>query len=199
MDTVGGVPILATQPWTTNADLIADIARLGYLHWEDRVLDPTWGAGGWWTVWHPRDLYRHDLTFDGIDFRHLPEPDRAFEAVAFDPPYKLNGTATPEVDDRYGVGTYASWQDRHTLIRDGITEMARVVKPKGIVLLKCMDQVCAGKKRWQTIEFPNHAATVGLELIDRLDKLGGRSQPEGRRQVHAHQNMSTMLIFRKRK
>lgn len=197
-------PVLAATAWPTNADMILDVARLGYINPEDQVLDPTYGRGGWWKKWHPVGLVAHDinpaLTFGGqsIDFRDMPYPAGHFDVVAFDPPYKLNGTPTAEIDERYGVHVVASRADRHQLIRDGITECLRVLKPGGILLAKCQDQVNGGKVRWQTIEFTRHAETVGpAVLIDMLHMLGGRPQPEGRSQQHARRNMSTLLVLRK--
>jgi hypothetical protein len=53
--------------------------------------------------------------------------------------------------------------------------------------------------RWLTLDCADHARSVGLELVDRFDMLsGGRSQPPGRRQVHAHGRPSTLLVFCKR-
>jgi hypothetical protein len=90
------------------------------------------------------------------------------------------------------------WQDKHQLIRDGITEAARVLRVGGYLLLKCQDQVCSGRPRWQTIEFTNHAATVGFDLVDRFDRIGTtRPQPPGRIQRHAHGRPSTLLVLSK--
>ena len=38
-------PILAIAKWSSNAALIADCARLGYLRKEWRTLEPTYGYG----------------------------------------------------------------------------------------------------------------------------------------------------------
>ena len=194
-------PVLAAQRWRTNGDLIADVARLGYLRDTDWVLDATYGRGRFWTKWKP-DLTRggfvaHDLKTDGVDFRHLPHPDRSFDVGVLDGPYKLNGTpALGDFDQAYGVDRVSTWQDRHTLIRDGIAELARVARR--IVLVKCQDQVCSGAIRWQTDEFTDWALTLGLVKVDRFDLLGGgRPQPmEGRTQKHAHGRPSTLLVFR---
>lgn len=197
-------PILAATPWRTNGELIAACADLGYLHRDWPTLDPTWGAGTWWKVWKPLHLTGHDLDPDkapdgrSTDFRHLPHPDGAFAAVAFDPPYKLNGTPTHDVDHRYGVAEgYTSRADRHQLILDGLTECARVLAAEGILLVKCQDQVNAGRVRWQTDLITQHAHELGLDKIDALLMLGGRKQPDGRRQVHARRNYSTLLILQR--
>lgn len=189
-------PILAVQAWPTNAHLIADCAQLAYLN--GRVIDITYGKGNWWTIHRPDNLVTHDLKTDGIDFRHLPHPDQSFDAVAFDPPYKLNGTPTDKVDEPYGVDVVDTRDGRHQLIREGITEAARILAPAGHLLLKCQDQVNGGKVRWQTHLFTAHAQTLGLELIDSLLLLAYRPQPSDRRQVHARRNYSTLLIFKSR-
>lgn len=192
--------ILAIDTWTSNAELIADCARLGYLREEWLTLEPTYGVGTFWQVWRPVRLIGCDLDItkspDGrsIDFRSLPWPDRYFDAVVFDPPYKLNGTPTEEVDERYGVHAVDTRDGRMNLIRDGLTECARVLG-NGFLLMKCQDQVNGGRVRWQTIEFANHAATLGLRLVDRFDFLSYRPQPSGRRQIHARRNASTLLVF----
>lgn len=202
-DESGSEEIRAVDVWPTNAHLIADCARLGYLQSDWTTLDPTYGYGTFWKVWKPDVL----VACDGaeakspigyaVDFTDLPWPDRHFDVVVFDPPYKLNGTPTEATDARYGVHVVSTWQDRHRLIRDGILECLRVLRAGGTLLVKCQDQVCSGAIRWQTVEFTNHAEAHGARLVDRFDLLGSsRPQPAGRRQVHAHGRPSTLLVFR---
>ncbi len=180
--------------------MIEDVARLGYL--EGSVLDLTYGYGTFWKDWQPAELTTNDLNpakgeFH-YDFRKTPWGSKDFDTVVFDPPYKLNGTSRPEdcgVDERYGVDVPMRWQDKFELIADGLAEALRLARK--YVLLKCMDQVVSGAKRWQTFEM---AARVidhgGWVLADRLDLLvTPRPQPEGRRQVHSRGNYSTLLVF----
>jgi hypothetical protein len=193
--------IPAVHNWPTNADLIADVAKLDYIRKEDLTVDVTYGKGNWWTKWAPKILVCHDkYTLDGVDFRDLPHPYDHFDCVAFDPPYKLNGTpALDEFDKRYGVDKKMTWQEKHAMIQDGIRECSRVLKRGGHLLLKCQDQVCSGAIRWQTIYFTSVAEATRLILVDRFDMIGGgRPQPAGRRQVHAQGRPSTLLVFRKR-
>ena len=195
--------VLAATSWKSNADLIADVARLGYLN--GRVLDCTYGMGVFWRNWQPSDLIACDLDPEkspigyAVNFCDLPFDNRSFDTVVLDAPYKLNGNPTGWIDDfhrRYGTHIPTSWQDRHQLIVDGLIECARVTRR--YVLLKCMDQVCSGQKRWQTYEFTTAAITEGLRLVDRFDMLVTvRPQPPGRRQVHTHGNYSTLLVFEK--
>jgi DNA modification methylase len=210
--TMSAHPVMAVARWASNADLIASVARLGYLKKTDRICDPTYGSGVFWKVWQPDNLVASDIRVkrspcgESIDFRKMPYDDGSFDVVALDGPYKLNGSASSDSDARYGVHVPASWQDRMQLIRDGITECARVLRPDGVLLLKCMDQVCSGHVRWQTIDFANHAAEHECVLVDQLHPVGGRPQPERSRkdgkpsvQHHARRNISTLQVYRKAK
>jgi len=187
--------IYAAHNWPSNAHMIADVAKLGYI--TGLVLDPTYGIhGGFWKVWRPDGLVTHDIKLDGVNFLHLPYPDATFDTVTFDPPYKLSGTpASAGFDTRYGVDRYKRWQDRIQLMVRGLTECFRVLKPGGHLLAKCQDQVCSGAKRWQTDILTARAAELGHCKIDRFDFL--RPPRPQRSQVHAHSNYSTLLVFRK--
>lgn len=195
-------PILAAHAWPTNGHLIADVARLGYI--TGSVLDCTYGLGKFWTrfdVDQLREFVGTDLVPSkctpgqaAVDFRDQPWPDGRFDTVVFDPDYKLEGTNhTPDQVRRYGL-VPKTWQERMEDIRLGVTECCRVAADT--VLVKCQDQVCSGAIRWQTLMVIDEAAKGGFVLHDRFDMLGGgRPQPSGRRQVHAHQRPSTLLVF----
>jgi len=200
--------VMAIGSWRNNAELIADMPRLGYLDERWITLDPTYGQGKFWTKWRPTNLITSDLDpACGVvehNFTALPHMDSVFDAVVFDPPYKLNGTSTGKgssaMDASYGVaGDYLPWQAKHDLIRAGISECVRVLRPRHLLLLKCVDQVCSGDVRWQTDEFTRHAESLGCAKVDEFHIPSHRAQPAGRRQVHARRNYSTLLIFRKGK
>lgn len=191
--------VLAIDKWESNAALIADVSTLGYL--DGHVLDPTYGGGNFWTEFTPWKLTACDLNPEksplgmSVDFRHLPWKDRWFDVVVFDPPYKLNGTPDPYLDERYGVDVPTKWQDRMALIIAGVKECARVTKT--YLLVKCQDQVCSGVIRWQTDHVTDAAINMGMDKVDRFDFLSYRPQPSGRSQQHARRNSSTLLVFRK--
>lgn len=196
-------PVLAAHNWTTNGHLIADCHRLGYLRDDDHILDPTYEKGTWWKVWRPEKLTWHNRDLDGTDFRALPYPDGAFDAIAYDPPYVCVGgrttTGIPEMHNAYGMEdaprTPALLQQ---LINDGLTEMFRLVKPNGIVLVKCQDYISSGRLWVGTHHTLTHAIALGFEPVDRMEHYGGvRPQPPGRRQVHARRNLSTLFVLAK--
>lgn len=199
--------VYAIDQRTTNAELMVDCRTLGYLSDDMSILDPTYGeAGAFWNLWRPKHLVTSDLHTDADhdwDFTDLSDEWR-WEAIVFDPPYKLNGTSSGKgpaaSDERYGVHReYKSWQAKHQLIRDGITSCVNVLVPRGWLLVKCQDQVCSGRKRWQTHEFTQHAESLGCRLVDMMHVYGTREQPPGRTQRHAQQDYSTLLVLQRGK
>lgn len=196
-------PILAAQRWRTNAELVWDVSRLGYIG--PSVLDMTCGEGGFWKLYHPDILFTNDLdpshgAFHHHDFRNLPvEWSGQFDTVVFDPPYKMNGTPVlVDMDWRYGVDQKQSPEVRMAAIYAGLFEAARVVRIGGTVLVKCMDQVVSGRVVWQTDLITRVCAGLELTKVDRFDLLRTpMPQPPGRKQVHARRNYSTLLVFRK--
>lgn len=194
--------IYAVFPWKTNAELISDAAELGYLKHGAKIADVTYGLGNWWTLWDPgndfwpSDLYSCDDMVSDYDFCTLPYQDNEFDFVCFDPPYKLNGTDQGE-GQRYGIADHATVGDRYSIIRQGLHECNRILKPHGILLFKCQDQVSSGKVHWQTIDFHNYAHFVlEMNLID-MFHMFGNSRPQ-RTQVHSRRNYSSLMIFEKR-
>lgn len=191
--------ILAIGDWSTNADLIAGAAALGYI--EGRCLDLTYGEGAFWRTYRPEDLCTNDLLKPAdfhYDGRATGFDDKTFDTVVWDPPYKLaggRGWGDNAMDGLYGTEVYASRQSVHTLLNDGVTEAVRL--SRRWVLVKCQDQVNAGKIRWQTDEVTAHALSLGLEKVDSMMLRRWRPQPAGRRQLHARRNYSTLLVFRK--
>lgn len=125
----------------TNADLVSAVAPW-YL--QGRVLDVTYGRGAWWRRWRPESIVTHDLAIDGVDFRDLPHPDRAFDSVVFDPPYvPRQGPNVPTRQrdqafrSRYGLDVSRSAAEIRALIREGLQECCRV--GERFVLAKCGD------------------------------------------------------------
>lgn len=179
--------VLAATDWKTNAELIADVAKLGYLRKDWVTLDPTFGKGIWWQLWRPDNLYTYNREIDGSDFRSLPDENDTYDAIAFDPPYvALGGRKTSNIPDMtagYGlITTPKSPAELQDLINDGMEEMYRLVKPGGIILCKCMDYISSGQF-WNGTYLTQEWAIekLGLRQVDRFTHLGHPGpQPGGR-------------------
>lgn len=193
-------PIVAIDPaQTTNAQRVMDMARLGYL--PEPVLDPTFGKhGGMWKRHVPFSLTRGDMhplkARDLVlDFTALPFRDGAFASSLFDPPYKYHGgTSGDEMQDRFGVDVPHTMEEIDRFLTVGSKECARVSRE--FVIVKCQDQVCGGKKRWQTDLVTEAMQSVEWRLKDQLHLMNmtGLEQQE-REQQHARGNYSTFLVF----
>jgi hypothetical protein len=185
----------------SNGVLIAAVARLGYLN--GPVLDLTFGRGAWWTRYQPNELteYVGDFTATGIVAGSVP-------VICYDPPYISTGSratsSIPDFYDRYGVGEFSGWQAVRKLMEAGLDECARILAPRGWLLMKCMNYVESGRRVWNVHHFADHGRALGLELVDEFVHVtGGGAQPSTnldgspREQRHARQVHSDLLVFTK--
>lgn len=198
--------VMAITEWASNAELIRDVARVGYLQACVPTYDCTYGLGVFWKLWKPAPGYffASDINPDKspigypIDFTKMPWKSGLFYRTVFDPPYKMNGTATGN-EDRYGVEDYEPPREREHKILVGISECARVTAAGGYVFVKCQNQVAGSIMHWQAREFANYAEDhCDLRQDDEFHMIQWREQPEDApAQKHARHNYSTLLVFKK--
>jgi len=183
-------PVKAIHLTGNNSDLILSCARLGYLRDAEAVLDATYGLGTFWKKWRPASLVANDLDPDRgywhFDFRDLPwKWEEAFDAVVFDPDYKLQGTSSnagpASSNARYGMDReYRSvTYQLYDVIFAGLDECVRALKPDGILLVKCMDQVVSGDVVWMSFDIKTYVEKhLACRLIDLFQLEGMRAQPQ---------------------
>lgn len=190
-----------------NGPLIAAAAQL-WIDPHELVVDVTYGKGNFWTRFRPDHLVAHDLDptkGDGVDFRHLPEKDESVDVVVFDPPYIAQGgreTSTiPNMLDRYGlVDVPKTTRELEELIAAGMKEATRVLRPKGRLLVKCMDYVNGGRLVLGRHFVVATALELGLEQVDEfVHHSGCGPQPPRPRQFHSRRAHSFLCVFRKGK
>lgn len=183
-----------------NGPLIATAAKL-WIKPDDVVMDVTYGKGNFWTHYRPGHLIAHDLVTDGVDFRQLPEADASVNVVIFDPPYIAKGgrdTSTiPEFLDRYGL--YAAPRTPAEMMEQnaaGMKEAARVLRPGGILMVKCMDYVSSRRLVIARHHVVNTALALGMEQVDEFIHYSGTGpQPKGRKQEHSRRAHSYLCVF----
>ena len=185
----------------TNADLIATVARL-YLRKGDRVADITFGRGVFWQNLNLADylFYKSDkITCHGSphDFRKLPYADAHFDVVVFDPPY-AHGIGMKVEPCYHNFITKGGHHNIMKLYGQGMAEANRILKPGGMLWVKCADEIEASRQRRGHVEVLQFAQGLGLEDED-LFILMQETPPvtNGRRQQHARKNCSFLWIFRK--
>jgi ubiquinone/menaquinone biosynthesis C-methylase UbiE len=143
------------------------------------------------------------------DCRSLPYRTNTLDAVIFDPPYMHTPGGTAHVDHQnyeeyYGNNSaYGSQAKSHEAVLElyllAAREAYRVLKPRGVYIVKCQDEVCAGKQRLTHVEIINELVTYGF-LVEDLFVLLRNGKPGVSRilkQQHARKNHSYFLVFRK--
>lgn len=196
--TAPALPILSADTWATNADLIADAARLGLV--ESPAIDMTYGQGGFWAKHRPDHLETNDLyapADHALDWtRPLPwDMHRRYRTVVFDPPYRLNGTPDlGKFDERYGTGRPMPVSERLRRLRVGARNCSQLVADGGTLLVKCQDQVANGQMHWQTLMVHDMLDPERFTLDARFHLIGGARKQ--RSQKRARNNFSTLLVYR---
>jgi len=195
-----------------NDEIFPQIVHL-YIPKGARVADVTYGMGVFWRsvpTGHC-DLVASDIT-SGTDCRNLPYEDASFDAVVLDPPYMHTpgGTAHQghqnfEKYYRNNGGEAAGEKKYHEAVLDlyfrAGREAWRVLRPEGVFIVKCQDEVCANKQRLTHVELINEYARYGFVCEDLfvLVRKGKPGVSRMKKQVHARKNHSYFLVFIKPK
>ncbi len=208
-----GVPTndLVLSAYTgSNESVLPSILSL-YVAPGSTVADVTYGKGVFWRN-IPADLYRllaTDLQ-TGVDCRDLPYEDGEIDCVVFDPPYMHTpgGTAhsTHRPFENYyknntGTRTKSKYHEAVLeLYEEGGQEAYRVLRPRGILIVKCQDEVCSNRQRFSHVEIIQAYQDLGFVAEDLFVVVRNNRPGVSRavKQVHARKNHSYFLVFWKR-
>lgn len=201
-------PIL-TAKQSNNAELFAEILEL-YVPDGSLIADVTWGNGAFWkdgVLWERMDyLVASDLTSSRADlladFRHLPYRDETFDAVVFDPPYGQGSTSPRKgsLAKCYNLGVVPHINGTKDLYKTGIWECHKVLKDRGILIVKVQDMVNNGKQhRISYLVYQLCVQNYDMEDLDQFVVVQ-KNTPimRHKHQVHARKNHSFFWVFRKR-
>jgi hypothetical protein len=192
-----------------NAELFPRVLSL-YVPKGSIVADVTYGQGVFWKNVAPTDyvVKTTDLK-NGIDCRELPYQDNSMNCVVFDPPYMHTPGGTAHNGhqnfENYYRNNRANNEDKkyHEAVLDlyfkGSREAYRVLRPKGILIIKCQDEVCANKQRLTHVEIIVELQRMGF-MVEDMFVLMRTNRPGVSRilkQCHARKNHSYFLVFRK--
>jgi hypothetical protein len=188
----------------TNAELLQSVARL-YIPDGALVADVTFGRGVFWQKTGRRfAVVSSDIMTKAdvlADCRQLPYRAQTFDAVVFDPPYVHDAHPRMVFNDRYrGAETQGrgfSVEDILELYQCGMTEAARILKSRGRLFVKGMDQVSNGRQYWLSHDLPDIADDLGMFQRDQfiLVPTAPPSSNRWKRQIHARKSHSFLWVF----
>ena len=175
------------------------------------VADVTYGKGVFWrNVREGKyDLWATDIQ-GGVDCRDLPYADDEVDCVVLDPPYMHSPGGTA-----YGTETFKPFESHYRnnetgnrtgskyheavveLYRDAGVEAFRVLRKRGVFIVKCQDEVCSNRQRFTHVEIMEAYRDIGFIAEDLLVVVRNNRPGVSRmiRQVHARKNHSYFLVF----
>ena len=187
------------------------------------IADVTWGNGVFWQN-VPANKYRllpTDIA-TGTDCRKLSYADNSIDCVVLDPPY-MEGFYRKSPDNKAGSGSHSAFAKNysngdeinedsdnegtkkwHAAVTDmyfkAVKEALRVLRKNGVLIVKCQDEVSAGKQWLTHVEIINKYEEFGFYTKD-LFVVVRNNRPSVSRlitQKHARKNHSYFLVFVKK-
>ena len=173
------------------------------------VADVTFGKGVFWRHVAPGmyDLRPTDIR-DGVDCRNLPYADGEIDCVVLDPPYMHSPGGTAHMTHRPFEAYYANnGSGKRTeskyheavleLYRDAGREAYRVLRERGVFIVKCQDEVCSNRQRFTHVEIMRDYEDMGFVAEDLFVVMRNNRPGVSRavKQVHARKNHSYFLVF----
>lgn len=207
--------LIASAHVGTNPEIFKDIMAL---HVPDgaKVADVTYGKGVFWRDVPPKryKVLPSDIE-TGVDCRNLPYTDRSIDAVVLDPPY-MEGFFRRRTSQKAAGGTHAAFRNYYSnggeaqgkngprwadaviaFYFEAIVEALRVLRNKGVLIVKCQDQVSANVQRLTHVEIINFAADLGFYCKDIFVLVRANAPGVSRvvKQAHARKRHSYFLVF----
>ena len=183
-----------------------------YVNKGSTIADVTYGKGVFWR--HVPDDRYEVLATDiqaGVDCRDLPYEDCEIDCVVLDPPYMHSpgGTAhgtQPPFEEHYrnnGSGNRTTRKYHEAVLdlyREAGEEAHRVLRDRGVLIVKCQDEVCSNRQRFTHVEIMQIYDDIGYVAEDLFVVVRNNRPGVSRavRQVHARKNHSYFLVFWKR-
>jgi hypothetical protein len=196
-----------------NEDLFPQVLKL-YVPEGATVADVTYGTGIFWKNIQPAQykLFPSDLK-TGVDCRKLPYEDGSMDCVVLDPPY-MEGLFRRAKTHLAGAGTYAAFRETYSngsktndgpkyhaavvdlYVKAG-SEAYRVLRPNGVMIVKCQDEVSANLQRLTHVEIIEAYRGFGFHCKDLFVLVRNNRPAMSRvvRQEHARKNHSYFLVF----
>lgn len=196
----------------SNDSLFHKILQL-YVKPGGNVADVTYGKGVFWRSVPVKAYKLHASDIQGgTDCRKLPYRNRQMDCVVLDPPYMHSPGGTAHTNShsafeshyRNNISGNQTGSKYHEavldLYRDAGSEAHRVLKDRGVFIVKCQDEVCANQQRFTHIELIQIYEKMGFVAEDLFVIVRSNRPGVSRmvRQVHARKNHSYFIVLWKR-
>lgn len=178
------------------------------------IADVTYGKGVFWKKVNPRNykVLKSDIQ-NGVDCRDLPYWKQSLDCLVLDPPY-MEGLYRKSNGHLAGSGSHRAFREHYSngqiteegpkwhgavldmYIRAG-SEAHRVLKPGGVLIVKCQDEVSANTQRLTHVEIILKYEELGFYAKDLfvVVRTNAPCITRLKRQVHARKNHSYFLVF----
>ena len=210
---------LVFSAYVRNNEEIFPLILSLYVPIGSEIADVTYVKCVFWKKVNPSDYNLHFTDIKtGVDCRNLPYENCSMDCVVIDPPY-MEGFYRRNSDHLAGNGTFSSFREAYSdgsiyeqkkdtpKYHDAVLDMyysagceaVRVLKSKGIMIVKCQDEVSANKQHLTHVEIINEYTKHGLTIEDLFVMIRNNrpSISTLKKQVHARKNHSYFLVFRK--
>ena len=169
-------------------------------------VDPCYSKGAFWKGL-PEPRHKFDLVpqvegCEQANARNLPFEDESVDSIMFDPPFLIKNTQRKngvlgKMEKRFsGFPTVA---ELRSMYRDSMAEFWRILRSKGILVVKCQDTLSGGKQHMIHVDTINDACDIGFAVKD-LNVLGKNRvmfAPNMVNQKHARKNHLYFITFYK--
>lgn len=195
----------------SNEEVFPQILEL-YVRPGSVIADVTYGKGAFWRKVPPEayDLRPTDIV-TGVDCRDLPYADSEMDCLVLDPPYMHSPGGTAHASRRSHLGFEVHYRNNGSgnrtgrkyheavlaLYEEAGREAYRVLRERGVLIVKCQDEVCANRQRFTHIEIMQAYEQLGFVAEDLFVVVRKNRPGVSRvvRQVHARKNHSYFLVF----
>ena len=196
---------------TANEHVFPKILDL-YVAPRSTVADVTYGKGVFWrnVPTEKYQLLKSDIA-SGVDCRKLPYEGSELDCLVFDPPYMHSPGGTAHSSQRpyeeyyrnNGTGNKTKSKYHEAVLElyvDTGKEAHRVLRDRGVLIVKCQDEVCSNRQRFTHIEILKAYEDLGFVAEDLFVVVRNNRPGVSRtvRQIHARKNHSYFLVFWKK-
>lgn len=184
--------------------ILRDIMRL-YLKGQAFDADVTYSAGVMWRKL-PQPARKYDINPQTPDTlqascNKLPLDNESLGSIMFDPPFMPTHSVNNPGKIKARFTSFGSVSEMWELYCNALEEFWRVLRPEGVVVVKCQDTVSASRNHFSHFEIESCARELGYEQLD-LFVLGSKRvliSSTWKTQQHARKNHSFFLVFQKPK